>query len=182
CSPGKGCLIAWKNVGRNKKEGGLGILNLTAFFHWWKGVLSLSDIFKWGIYYKLGNGCTIDFLSDRWSMVSSLKLDFPEVYNMTECKTLKVKDCLTSDSWNWSKILGGDSVNKQESDLYFQNSAEPRQDSLALEPRWAIHGKVGLFCTKRWGYEGCPSNQVMETSNTPKSESILLARPKKEAS
>ncbi|OAY68402.1 putative ribonuclease H protein, partial [Ananas comosus] len=76
-------------------------------------VLSLSDIFKWEIYYKWGNGCTIDFWSDRWSRVSSLQLDFSEVYNMTECKTLKVKDCLMSDGWNWSKILGGDLVNRQ---------------------------------------------------------------------
>lgn len=39
-SPGKGCLVAWKSVCRSKKEGGLGILDMTLMnqallVKWW---------------------------------------------------------------------------------------------------------------------------------------------------
>lgn len=61
----------------------------------------------------LGNGCTIDFLSDRWCGEKALQLAFPEVYDMAECKTVKAKDCLGSDGWNWNVILGGDGVGRQ---------------------------------------------------------------------
>ncbi|OAY72929.1 hypothetical protein ACMD2_16963 [Ananas comosus] len=33
---------------------------------WWKDVLRLKDIYKWGAFYTLGNGSTIDFWEDRW--------------------------------------------------------------------------------------------------------------------
>lgn len=156
-TPGKGSLIAWKNVCISKKEGGLGILDLAVMnqallakwwwkfhtapqlqwskiirdlyyrkrrplkegrsfrprSHWWKGVLCHSDIFKWGVYYKLGNGSTIDFWLDRWCGEKTLQLAYPEVYDTAECKTVKVKDCLGSGGWNWNMILGGEGVGNQ---------------------------------------------------------------------
>lgn len=48
--------------------------------HWWKGVLTTKEIFKWGIYYKLGNGSSIDFWKDRWCGEKTFQRSFPEVY------------------------------------------------------------------------------------------------------
>lgn len=49
---------------------------------------------------------TINFWSDRWSRETTLQTSFLEVYDLTDGKNLKVKDCFASDEWNWSRILG----------------------------------------------------------------------------
>ncbi|OAY67736.1 putative ribonuclease H protein [Ananas comosus] len=72
------------------------------------GVLGLNTIFKWGTAYKLGNGHSIDFWSDRWSGEKTLNLTFPEAYQAAVCKNLKVSECFTRGAWNWTRILGTD--------------------------------------------------------------------------
>nr|CAD1835507.1 unnamed protein product [Ananas comosus var. bracteatus] len=50
------------------------------FFHWWKGVRNLSGVFKSGVSYKLGNGSSIDFWSDRWCGEVTLQSLFPDLF------------------------------------------------------------------------------------------------------
>ncbi|XP_020109325.1 uncharacterized protein LOC109724810 [Ananas comosus] len=152
-SAGKGCLLAWKNICKSKREGGLGILDVGAMncalltkwwwkfqqaphlqwnrvirdlyyirrrplmegrsfrpqSHWWKGVLSLKSIFKWGSTYKLGNGNSIDFWLDRWCGETTLGSAFPKIYQISNRRYLKVSEVLTEDGWNWNGIFGIDS-------------------------------------------------------------------------
>lgn len=83
------------------------------YSYWWKGVLSIKEIFKWGIYYKLGNGSNIKFWSDRWCGESSLQQSFLEVFDMSNCTNLAVRDCFVDTNWNWNRILGDNIENFQ---------------------------------------------------------------------
>ncbi|XP_020112154.1 uncharacterized protein LOC109726772 [Ananas comosus] len=76
--------------------------------YWWKGVLSLKLIFKWGSNYILGNGCSTDFWLDRWCGETTLGGAFPKIYQAYNRNKLKVNDVLTSDGWNWNRIFGSD--------------------------------------------------------------------------
>lgn len=76
---------------------------------WWKGVLSLKEIFKWGAIYKLGNGRNIDFWEDRWFGEMTLSSLFPEIFHLSQPRTnLKISDCLSCNGWCWDTILGDD--------------------------------------------------------------------------
>ncbi|OAY69027.1 LINE-1 retrotransposable element ORF2 protein [Ananas comosus] len=142
-APGKGCLVAWKNICKSKKKGGLGVLDLDTMNHalltkwwwkffsephlqwnklihdlyyrrrrplkegrsfrpssyWWKGVLGLNKIFKWGALHKLGYGDSIDFWSDRWYGDKTLQSVFPEIYSLSHCKNCKSRVGLEQDWW-----------------------------------------------------------------------------------
>lgn len=75
--------------------------------YWWKGVLTTKDIFKWGIYYKLTNGTSIDFWADRWCGDTTLQTSFQEVYALLDNKPILVRDCFERAEWNWNRILDG---------------------------------------------------------------------------
>lgn len=58
----------------------------------------------------MGNESNVDFWSDCWCGDFALQVSFPQVYALSTRKNLKIHQCLGSDEWNWSKIVGHNNV------------------------------------------------------------------------
>lgn len=94
------------------------------YSYWWTGVICPSTICKWGTTFTVVNRSTIDFWLDWWCRDNTLKLTFPEIYNSFEAKGLKVSECATGDSWNWSRILGPDAGQTHRSNITLSDFLE----------------------------------------------------------
>nr|GEY88882.1 putative RNA-directed DNA polymerase, eukaryota, reverse transcriptase zinc-binding domain protein [Tanacetum cinerariifolium] len=98
--------IKWERCVSSKEKCGLGIgsifgLNMGLLFKWiWRILTRPSDIWA-----KLGNGVSISFWEDIWCGNSSLKSQFPRVYNLDPVRTCSVSQRISLNSSYWVFVL-----------------------------------------------------------------------------
>lgn len=64
-----------------------------------KGILKTRDILKWGCKSEVNNGLNTRFWEDVWFGDTSLKIEFPTLYNLCLDKEALVGDCWEGDGW-----------------------------------------------------------------------------------
>nr|CAD1830029.1 unnamed protein product [Ananas comosus var. bracteatus] len=78
---------------------------------WWRSVLFCQDIFKCGTIYKIGDGRDIRLWSDIWLGETSLRTQFPEIYDNVRNKDVSVSHCWNTNGWGWRFICRGFAAN-----------------------------------------------------------------------
>lgn len=110
-------------------------------------MLSTKDIFKSGMCFALGDRQSIDIWLDSWCGDASLKVLFPDIYDLA-LKGVLVKECFSYQGWRWRKILRGIRVGSLRGDNRIRELKELLQDATSL---------INLMKYSGDGMRGCVS-------------------------
>lgn len=74
--------------------------NILSGSQFWKGILKSRDSLRWGCKSIVNNGLNTRFWEDVWAGDIPLKLDFPNLYELSADKGILVGTCSEGDGWN----------------------------------------------------------------------------------
>lgn len=126
----------------------------------WKGLHKVKHMFRWGSQHKVGNGRVTSFWDDYWVGDTTLRLKYPNLYDICGSKCATVWDCYDGSDWSITRSFGETELESWNSLLADLEQVTP--DILGAEDKvsWCLE-KSGVFSTRslynfvtKLGYEG----------------------------